>query len=282
MPWAKRDIVSYYRSNEFAYRLWGRNMHYGFWEKDTKTLRQATQRFNEVLARRARITDKDWVLDAGCGVGGSSIFLAKTYGCRVTGLTICPRQVVQAKKNAVKQGVAHLVEFHEMDYMATAFKAKVFDVVWGLESICYAESKERFIRESYRVLNDRGRLVVADGFASRESYEGADRRLMDEWLDGWIVNHLDTPERFARFARDAGFRDIGYRDVTTNVMRTSTLMYYVSFPFMFLHQLNKIVRLGPYPTDALYHQYHALKRGLWQYGVFYAAKQAAEDPGANH
>jgi hypothetical protein len=60
--------------------------------------------------------------------------------------------------------------------------------------------------------------------------------------------------------------------VTANVMLTSRLMYFVSFLFIHLHMLNKLVPLKPYPTDALYHQYKALKRGLWQYGMFYGEK----------
>lgn len=272
MQWAKKDIIEYYRKNEFGYSLWGRDMHYGYWEKDTKTIRQATRRFCEVLARTARVGKDDSVLDAGCGVGGSSIFLAKTFGCHVTGITICPRQVEQAYKNAAKEGVAHLTKFYEMDYLNTAFKEKQFDVVWGLESICYAESKEKFIRESYRVLKSGGRLVVADGFASRESYVGKDRKLMDRWLDGWIVNDIETPDAFKKFAEESGFHNTQYSNVTDKVFRTSKLMYYVSFLFILFHLLDRIVPLKPYPTDALYNQYRAMKKGLWEYGIFYAEK----------
>ena len=79
MPWTKRDIVNYYNKNEFGYRLWGRNMHYGYWDASTKHIRQATQKFNQVLAQTAQIHEHDCVLDAGCGVGGGSIYLAKNY-----------------------------------------------------------------------------------------------------------------------------------------------------------------------------------------------------------
>ncbi len=241
MSWTKKDIIKYYRTNEFAYGLWGRNMHFGYWDKDTKTLRQATQKFNEVLAHTASINKNDRVLDAGCGVGGASIYLAKKIGCHVTGITICPRQVDQAYKDAKKEGVAHLTEFYEMDYLATAFKDNHFDIVWGLESICYAESKEKFIHESYRILKNGGRFIVADGFASKRTYVGKEKKLMQRWLDGWIVNYLDTPDDFKLFAGEAGFHNISYRDVTDNVSFTSKLMYYVSFLFIIFHLIDKII-----------------------------------------
>ena len=272
MQWTKKDIIEYYNTNDWAYRLWGRDMHFGYWDESTKTLQQATQKFNEVLAQTAHINENDHILDAGCGVGGGSIYLAKNYGCHVTGITITPRQVELAYKNAKKDGVAHLTEFYEMDYQRTAFKDKQFDVVWGLESICYAESKEEFIKEAYRVLKDNGRLVVADGFASKEDYFGKDKELMTRWLDGWIVNHLNTPQNFKQFASNAGFRKSNYRDVTKSVYRTSQLMFYVSFLFLPFHLIDKFIRIKSYPTDALFNQYKAIKKGLWEYGVFYAEK----------
>jgi len=272
MPWTKEDIIDYYAKNELGYRLWGRNMHYGYWDESTRHLRQATQRFNEVLAETAHINENDLVLDAGCGVGGASIYLAKTFGCHVIGITICPRQVKQAYKNAKKEGVAHLTEFYEMDFQNTAFKDRHFDVVWGLESICYAESKENFIQESYRVLKDGGRFIIADGFASKEKYIGKEKKLMDRWLDGWIVNYLETPEKFEQYALETGFQGATYRDVSSNVFRTSQIMYYTSFVFFIFHLIDKIIPLKSYPTDAPHNQYKAMKKGLWQYGIFYAEK----------
>lgn len=272
MRWTGKDIVDYYKANTFAYWLYGRNMHYGYWTDDTVTLRQATQKFNDVLIEKANISKDDIVLDAGCGVGGASIYLAKTVGCRAIGITLCRHQVEQAYKNAKKEGVLHLVEFYEMDYLRTAFKEKTFTVVWGFESICYAQSKERFAAEAFRVLKNGGRMIVADGFASRQLYEGEDKRLMQRWLDGWIVNSLDTPADWKEHARKAGFCRSDYRDVSPQVMRTAKILYLVSMPFILLHWIDRLIPLPPYTTDACYNQYHALRRGLWEYGIFYAEK----------
>lgn len=272
MNWSKNDIIKYYKENEFAYWLWGRNMHYGYWEKGIKTQREASEKFNDVMVGLAKIREEDYVLDAGCGVGGSSIYLAKNRGCKVTGITICPNQVKLAYINADKEGVAHLTNFFEMDYLQTGFKEKTFDVVWGLESICYAESKEKFIKEASRLLKDNGRVIVADGFASKESYLGREKWLMQRWLDGWVVNFLNTPSQFKEFALNSGFRRVEYYNVTDKVFKTSKLMLYVSLPFLPLHLIDRVKRIKSYPTDALFNQYFALKKSLWEYGIFVAFK----------
>ncbi|NLD93303.1 MAG: methyltransferase domain-containing protein [Fibrobacter sp.] len=270
MKWSKQDIINYYHQNEFGYKLWGPNFHFGYWDDGVKTQRQASLRFNEVMAKVAGITRDDHVLDAGCGVGGAAIFLAKTIGCKATGITITPRQVKLARQYAQRAGVGHLVDFHEMDYHNTTFADNSFSVVWGLESICYAE-KQSFVKEAFRVLNDKGRLIIGDGFASREDYQGKDAKLMQRWLDGWIVNSLKTPDNFKQYSTNAGFRETAYLDVTQFVSKTSKLMFYVSLPFLPLHIIDKVVKIQ-YPTDALWNQYFAMKQKLWEYGIFLARK----------
>lgn len=177
--WNKEDVAKYYHLNEIFYGWWGENMHYGYWEKDTKNQRQAALRMNEKAAETISITKDDYVLDAGCGVGGNAVWLAKTFGCKVVGITITSRQVKLAQKRAKKNGVDHLCEFHIMDYMKTSFANETFTAIIGLESICYADPKRDFIEEVYRLLKPGGRYCMADGFESFESYNGINKRLMN-------------------------------------------------------------------------------------------------------
>jgi hypothetical protein len=85
------------------------------------------------------------------------------------------------------------------------------------------------------------------------------------------VNYLGTPQYWLRCAEKAGFSSCAYRDVTDKVRPSSRLMFLASLPFLPLHILDKIVPLN-YPTDALFHQYLALRRKLWEYGIFTAVK----------
>ena len=272
MKLTNNNIIEYYRRTELSYHLWGRNYHYGYWDGSTNHLLKATQKLNEVLAQTASISNNDRILDAGCGVGGSSIYLAKNFGCHVTGITICPRQIDFAYRNAKKEGVTHLTEFFEMDYLNTTFEEDLFDVVWGVESICHADGKDRFIREAHRVLKKEGRLIVADGFVSKKNYNIQEQRSMDKWVKGWAVNYLETPDNFIQFASDTGFQKNNYQDITNKVFPTAKLMYYLAFPFILFHLFDKIFPMKSYPLEAWFHQYEALKKGLWEYGIFCATK----------
>jgi tocopherol O-methyltransferase len=276
-----KKIEEYYDSTENAYRdSWDLDkslaIHYGYWDKKVKSFPQSLIRMNEVMMEEANITANDMVLDAGCGVGGSSIFLAKQSGCKVMGISLSERQVIKAKEITRQKGLADKVDFKVMNYCQTNFADESFDVVWGCESICYADDKQQFLKEAFRLLKPGGRLIVADGFVKR--LENNDHPTIRHWLDGWQVNYLESPGRFQQFMQQAGFVDIKYRDISANTLHSSKRL----FRFYYLANLYlawKKLTLSKPPTDmqkkninACKFQFYGIKKGLWEYGLISGKK----------
>lgn len=276
-----KRIIDYYTSTENAYKdSWdlGNSLaiHYGYWDEKVKSFPQSLIRMNEIMAEAAHIRQGDLVLDAGCGVGGSSIFLASTIGARAMGITLSERQVAQAHSNADKKGVTGLVDFRVLNYGDTGLPPAGFDVIWGCESICYADSKEQFIREAFRLLKPGGRMVVADGFVT--AVEHNDDPVIRQWLDGWQVNYLETPGRFLSFMQQAGFIDTAYKNISKQASHSSRRLYRIYY-LARLYLLWKKLTFSSRATDmqrknisACKYQYLGMKRGLWQYGLITGCK----------
>lgn len=277
----EREIVDYYESCEIDYKLlWNLNtslaMHAGYWDDTTKTLHDALVRENHVLAEAANIGPKDRVLDAGCGVGGSSIFLAKHYGCHVTGISLSEKQVEQARAHAFKHVSHNLPLFHQMDFAYTTFADASFDVIWGIESICHTYDKLAFIKEAYRLLKPGGRIVVADGFVFSRHYTTEEAKLMEQWLQGWGVKSLAATQEFNQHLEEGGFTQISFKDITPHVLPSSKRMYYYSIPAFALSKIGELVGLRTKTQTnnirSAFYQYQAITKGLWQYGIFRAEK----------
>ena len=107
----------------------------------------------------AGIGPGDLVLDAGCGVGGPAIAIARDLGAIVHGVTISPVQVRLGRVLAAEAGVADRVHLHLADFHQLPFADERFDAVMVMEATCYSDDLSGLIGELARVLRPGGTLV---------------------------------------------------------------------------------------------------------------------------
>jgi tocopherol O-methyltransferase len=250
--------------------------HVGYWEADTRNDREAQANMNRILAERVAIQPGEHVLDAGCGMGGSAFWLAENRGACVFGVTLSPRQARLAVRAAARRDLSRHTSFSLQDYTATAFPDESFDVVWAIESVCYALAKSAFFEEALRVLRPGGRLILSDGFRRARNYPEADERLMRRWLDGWALLDMDTPDEFVASACAAGFTDVRFDDVTDRIRPSVDRLHLLSHWTAPLGSaLSRVGLLSPVVARAMWANndtYDVIRGGLSIYGIMSATK----------
>src|SRR5215210_5880099 len=282
-----RRLISYFEDTKTDYRLWWMTsaalaMHFGFYDERTRKHAEALINMNRELARRAGVQSGDRVLDAGCGVGGSAIWLARELGARVVGINVVPGDVDRGRRYAHRRGVAGRVTFELQDMTRTTFPTGSFDVVWAIESVCHVPDKREFLAEARRLLKPGGRLVVADAFRHRRPFGPEDERLVHDWLYPWAVQDLMTPDEFIVAAEETGFARVHFEDVSDHVRPSSLHMYRLMRVLYPLGVARRRIRLL---TDvqlanrrSALEQYRVVRRGLIVYGLITATPHASNNP----
>lgn len=251
-------------------------LHYGYWDKQTSSHHQALLNKNQVLYDLAEIVSTDHVLDAGCGIGGSSIWMAKNHNNQVTAITISQQQALYAKKHAKRHGISEKVVVKVSDFCSTPFEDETFDVIWGLESVCHALNKGDFLKEAFRLLKPDGRIVVCDGFIMRREFTD------DEWqdivicLNGWAVPNLCSREEFTQLLEQNQFCNIAYKDITTETMPSADYMFKVAKRLQPVQKISQWLGLRTEAQTANFKvglaQHRLFKDNLVEYGIFTATK----------
>jgi len=276
-----RDIADYYNQTLNHYQKWWKlnralAVHYGYWDSGTKNIVHALKNTNKMLQEIAGVKKEDKVLDAGCGVGGSAFYLAKTCEAKVTGITLSEKQLEYANRKRDELNLQKLVDFKLEDYTATSFENNTFDLVWAIESITSSPEKRAFAKESFRLLKPGGKLIVADYFRTQDAQPDKDK-LLEKWQNCWGLADIMTLEDYFMPFKNEGLFPVDKKDITRNIYHSSALMYRYYLlgllPSVIYNSLHNTSRFARTHYKSGKYQYKALKRGLWEYWIILFQKR---------
>lgn len=173
MPELNSRIRDFYDASSGLWeQIWGEHMHHGYYAPGETTRKDRRQAQIDLIDRLlAWALPPDFtptsMLDVGCGIGGSALYLADRYDFKthkdhqVTGISLSPIQVQRATARAREFGLHARSQFLVADAMAMPFPDCSFDLVWSLESGEHMPDKTKFLQECERVLKPGGRFIFA-------------------------------------------------------------------------------------------------------------------------
>ncbi len=225
-----RQIQEFYDASSGLWeKIWGEHMHHGYYGRAgnyKRERRQAQIDLIEELLLWAGYQNQgnipQNIVDVGCGIGGSTLYLAEKFGASATGITLSPVQVSRATERAIANNLADKVQFQIANALDMPFADNTFDLVWSLESGEHMPDKTKFLQECYRVLQPGGKIIFAT-WCHRETNSLAGELTSDE------VKHLQEIYRvyclpyvislseYRSIALECGFQNLGSDDWSTAV-----------------------------------------------------------------
>jgi ubiquinone/menaquinone biosynthesis C-methylase UbiE len=166
------------------------------------------RRATEELARMLAPASSDHIIDVGSGIGGPSRYLAKTYGCWVSGVDLTPEFVATASGLTACVGLTDRVDFRQGSALALPFPDARFDLAWSQNVAMNIEDRPRYYAEMFRVLKPGGRLAIQDVAQG----PGGPVLLPAMWADRPEISFLRTPEDTQAMLKDAGFKVLQWVD----------------------------------------------------------------------
>ena len=260
------------KTSEAVRTIWGPHIHHGYFETNRETPLEAQEKLIEKLTALIKISAHDKILDAGCGMGGSSLYLAKKYQAEVTGITLSQKQMEIAAQSARKEGVKN-VSFKVEDALSMAsFPDNTFDVVWSLESCEQFYDKSLFIRQAFRVLKPGGQLMLATWCSGADKYEGIQARIYRKFCVIWQVPYMPTINHYTKLLQQQGFTVGQVLNWSSHVVKT----WEIGLENLRSYPLFKIFRMSGWRGLVFRKQVKIMQAGFDQqmveYGVFSAGK----------
>jgi ubiquinone/menaquinone biosynthesis C-methylase UbiE len=158
--------------------------------------------FGEAL----RLGPDSHLLDLCSGIGGPGRFLARTYGCSVTGIDLSEFNYLTSCERTKLAGLEHLARFIHGDALDVDLPDKSFTHVFGCEAWCYFLDKQHIYATAHRLLKPGGTIAFLEAACDTPLHLRTGELLGPVWYES-VANYTSMLEA-------SGFEDVQHFDTT--------------------------------------------------------------------
>lgn len=151
------------------------------------------------LLKKEHITRDTNVLDAGCGVGLTSSYVAKRFGAQVTAIDLLPVMVEKARERVLSQQLP--ITVMQANLESLPFSDESFDLILA-ESVLTFTNVEKSLKELHRVLRKNG-IVIAIEMCVEGTLNPKDRRRIQSVYG---ISNIYSEQQWAQLFEKTGFQ----------------------------------------------------------------------------
>jgi phosphoethanolamine N-methyltransferase len=171
----------------------------------------STRRFLELVA----LSPASWVLDVGCGIGGSAFYMARRFGCPVDGIDLSAEMIRVAQERVQEEGLEDKVRFFEGDCLTFTYPRHDYDLIYSRDVFLHIADKRSVLAILRQRLAPAGRLLFTDYIRGPAAPSEEFRAYVDKY--GYSLERLDS---YQELLRDSGFAVLRAEDLTGMFVET--------------------------------------------------------------
>ena len=212
-------VRRYYDDNATVFERLGQggaSIHRAVWGPGV-TNRAAAMHYVDELLLGILHGPRPTVVDLGCGLGASLLYLADRVDMVGEGITISPRQAARAAELIAAAGAGERVRCREGNYLSVPDDlAGRADLTFSIEAFVHSPDAARYFHEAARTLRRGSTLVVCDDVLASADPPSSRRaaRWLAEFRTGWRVGSLLTVDQIGAVAAEHGLQLVRDVDLT--------------------------------------------------------------------
>lgn len=194
----------------------GGYLNFGLWEEGIGDYLAAAENMVRHMGTLLGLDGESRLLDVGSGMGTQDIYLLREFGPRtIDALDVTWPHVEIARRRVREAGCESRVRFHHGTATSIPFPSENFTHVLSIEAPEHFDTREDFLRESYRVLVPGGVAAFADYTLKREPRNVVERFVVEAARRLWKVPRVNviTTDAYREQMQRAGFVNVEVQEV---------------------------------------------------------------------
>lgn len=222
----KDPVGRYYDKNTSRFLTLGHGssakaIHRTVWAPGVADREEAIHYIHTIISKHLENSHAQRVLDIGCGVGGTILYLAKLHSASFLGITLSSVQASLGASYIEAAGLDERCFVVPGDFCRGDSIEKIgegFDLAYAVEAFLHMADPGCFFRNGVSLLRPGGLLIAADDFLTQrgagDEPAGKDRRMIESFRRGWHARSLISAETFLVEAKKFGFTALENDDFT--------------------------------------------------------------------
>ncbi|MGB7217187.1 MAG: methyltransferase domain-containing protein [Vicinamibacterales bacterium] len=191
-------------------------IHRAVWGEGVRSAAEAFQYIDRLILGELQVLAGTFpaplhVLDLGCGIGASLIFLASHASIRGTGITLSGVQARFAAQRIERAGLVDRLTCLEHDFLHLPPTLTPAHMAFSIEAFVHSPDPQAYFASTAEHVIPGGLLVVCDDFLTeraRGPLSKREIRMLDEVRSGWLAPSVITVAQADAFARRFGYRQV--------------------------------------------------------------------------